>query len=195
MIGVLKQWIITVCTAVFFITAVEIILPSNNLKKYVKFVLGLIMVTVLVKPIIKLFDKNYDMNVYVEKAAQYFNEGRYEDDIDKYKEKSKENTVSTFKTNLEQLCEKKLKQEIPHNNYKAQVEVQFDDKTQTIVIKSVKIGLKQGKVENVRKVHIKNGSSEVNTNNVIDDKTKDAIKNYLSREIGISKDIIVVYKS
>ena len=43
MIGELRNWIISICTAVIFITAVEMIMPNNSFKKYAKFVLGLIL--------------------------------------------------------------------------------------------------------------------------------------------------------
>ena len=50
MIEGLKVWITSICTAIFFITAVEMILPDDSLKKYAKFVLGLILITVVISP-------------------------------------------------------------------------------------------------------------------------------------------------
>ena len=38
-----------------FMTAIEIIAPDNSMKKYIKFVLGLILISVMINPIIKFF--------------------------------------------------------------------------------------------------------------------------------------------
>ncbi|WML35311.1 stage III sporulation protein AF [Clostridium sp. OS1-26] len=72
MLQALREWLIGICTAVFFITAVEIILPDNSLKKYAKFVLGLILITVFINPLIKVFDRNFDINTYTSNAIQSF---------------------------------------------------------------------------------------------------------------------------
>lgn len=53
MIETLRAWIVNISTVVLFITAVEMLLPDNSLKKYSKFVLGLILITVLINPLIK----------------------------------------------------------------------------------------------------------------------------------------------
>ncbi|MCD3297735.1 stage III sporulation protein AF, partial [Clostridium botulinum] len=50
MIQSIRQWVISIATAIFFITAVEMILPNNSIKKYAKFVLGLILITVVINP-------------------------------------------------------------------------------------------------------------------------------------------------
>ena len=52
-----NNFVVTLVTTLIFITAVEILGPDNSMKKYVKFVLGLILISVLLSPIIKFFSK------------------------------------------------------------------------------------------------------------------------------------------
>ena len=51
----INNFVITLVATIIFMTAVEIISPDNSMKKYIKFVLGLILVSVMINPIIKFF--------------------------------------------------------------------------------------------------------------------------------------------
>lgn len=105
----LKEWITNIAVAVFFITAIERLLPKNNIKKYGKFVLGLILITVILNPIIKIFNKDYNISQYVEKATASFNNVDYKNDFDKYKKKNREETLNNFKANLQNQTKKKVR--------------------------------------------------------------------------------------
>lgn len=196
MIQSLKAWIITICTAVFFITAVEIILPNNSLKKYAKFVLGLILITVFINPIIKLFDKNFDINTYTSNAAQCIdnNNGKFNDDFNKYKEKSINSTLEAFKLNLQDSCEKKLKEKYPDSSYKVQVDASYDKEKEKVEIKDINVGIKEGTVEKIKKVKIATNSKVVNNQDSVNDEKSLNITTYLSNELNVSKDIIKVHK-
>lgn len=113
MIQILKDWIINICIVVFFVTAVEMILPDNKIKKYAKFILGLIIITVLINPIMKIFDGNYNIDVYANKAAETLSKSNYNSDFTKYQETSVNSTLENFNLNLKNLCEKILKDKIP----------------------------------------------------------------------------------
>lgn len=194
MIEELRNWIITICTAVIFITAVEMILPNNNLKKYAKFVLGLILITVLINPIIRIFDKGFNIDQYTSKAIEYLDQKGYELDLEKYKENSMTNTLSTFKLNLENECEKKLKEKFPKNNYKVDVSADYDEGNNDVFIKNIKVGLKEGKVEKVKKVEISTKSDLDSSVQALNDEKSRLLKDYLSKELGVSTDVIEVYK-
>ncbi len=195
MLQALKEWIVTICTAVFFITAVEIILPDNSLKKYAKFVLGLILITVFVNPIIKLFDKNFDMNTYMNNAIQCFDKKEFNNsEFKEYKEKSMNNTLEAFKLNLQTSCEKKLKEKYPDSNYSVQVDASYDNDKEKLQIKDIKIGVKEGTVEKIKKVKMGSDSKFVNGSQSVNNEKSENITKYISGELNISKDIIQVYK-
>ncbi len=195
MIDGLRNWIIEICTAVIFITAVEMILPNNNLKKYAKFVLGLILITVLINPIIKLFDKNFDLAAYTNKAYEYMDEKKYENDVEKYKEEGMNKTVSVFKENVENLCKEKLKEEFPRNNYKVDAVVNYDKSNDSVYVKSVKVGIKDGTIESVKKIDIGSKGAAASSSTSINDERSRQMKSYLSKELKISENSIEVYKN
>lgn len=194
MLQSLREWLINICTAVFFITAVELILPDNSMKKYAKFVLGLILITVFMNPIIKLFNKNFDINTYTTAAIENFDKKKSVDEFGKYKEKNINNTIEVFKSNLQASCERKLKEKYPGTNYKVQVEAAYDNEHGKVDIKDVKVGVKDGSVEKVKKVTIGDNSASVNKSEDMNNQRSTDIKKYLSDELNISKDIIRVQK-
>lgn len=194
MLQALREWLVNICTAVFFITAVEIILPDNSLKKYAKFVLGLILITVFINPIIKIFDRNFDINTYTSNAVEAFEKNKFQGDFNQYKQKNIDNTLDVFKLNLQTSCEKKLKEKYPDNNYKVQVDAEYDNKSDQLVIKDIKVGVKDGNIEKIKKVTIGDESKSVNNVNNVDSEKSVEIVNCLSDELKVSKDIIQVYK-
>ena len=110
----LNNFIITLVATMIFMTSIEIIAPDNSMKKYIKFVLGLILISVMINPIIKFFTggeqevinriKRYEdmLNLGVT------NEGESKEVIEKQKE--------AFKSNLNSNCDNLLKEKFSWEN-------------------------------------------------------------------------------
>lgn len=194
MLQTLREWLISICTAVFFITAVEIVLPDNSMKKYAKFVLGLILITVFINPIIKIFDRNFDINTYTTSVVENFDKNKTESEFKQYKEKSLNSTLEVFKLNLQTSCEKKLKEKYPDSNYKVQADASYDSENNKLVIKDIKVGVKEGSIEKIKKIQIGGDAKSVNSIDNMDNEKSMDIKKYLSNELNISKDVIQIYK-
>ncbi|EPY6469616.1 stage III sporulation protein AF [Clostridium sporogenes] len=191
----LKDWITNIAVAVFFITAIEMLLPKNNIKKYGKFVLGLILITVILNPIIKIFNKDYNISQYADKATASFNNVEYKNDFDKYKKKNREETLNNFKANLQNQTKKKLEEKFPENKYEVNVEIAYDEEKDNLQIKSMDVGVKGNKIEKIKKVNkINIGNNE---NGKEDKKTFEGegkIKQFISNEFKVSSEVIKVYK-
>lgn len=193
MIASLKQWVINISTAIFFITAVEMILPNNSMKKYAKFVLGLILITVVVNPIIKLFNRSFNFEGYINSATQYIEQKEYKNNYDKYKTKTIDNTANIFANNLESLCNKKLKDKYPKDKYNIKAKVLYNTKEEKFDIKEISVGVKEEGVKKIKKVTI-DEIKELTTDRIIEKEKSDRIINYLSETIDVSKEKIKVYK-
>ena len=57
MIEFLKNWIEQIAIAIVIVSIIELILPSGNLKKYIKIVLGIYVVFCIISP----FTNNYNL--------------------------------------------------------------------------------------------------------------------------------------
>lgn len=191
----LKDWVINICIVVFFVTAVEMILPDNKMKKYAKLVLGLIIITVLMKPIIKIFDKNYDIDAYASKAAETLSKGNYNEDFTKYEQSNINSTIENFNSNLKTLCEKILKEKIPQYSYNVEAKTEYNQENNKFEIKEIKVSVEDGKVQKIKKIVINDDSKYVNNDKEnVSEETANLIKKYLSEEIKVSTSIIKVYK-
>ncbi|APH24037.1 stage III sporulation protein AF [Clostridium botulinum] len=191
----LKEWITNIAVAVFFITAIEMLLPKNNIKKYGKFVLGLILITVILNPIIKIFNKDYNISQYVEKATASFNNVDYKNDFDKYKKKNREETLNNFKANFQNQTKKRLEEKFPENKYEVNVEIAYDEEKDNLEIKSMDVGVKGNKIEKIKKVNkINIGSNENGKEDKKSFEGEGKIKQFISNEFKVSSEVIKVYK-
>ncbi|APC41017.1 stage III sporulation protein AF [Clostridium estertheticum] len=194
MIELLKVWVTNITIAIFFITAVEMILPDNNMKKYAKFVLGLMLIVVIIKPIIKIFDKNFDLNSYSNKATSYIEGSTQPSDMKKYKDINIVNTTENFKKNLQKECITNLEQTYPENKYNADVDVVYDSKNGVFNINRVKIDVVDSGVQSIKSIKIDTQSVDASNNNVLTNTQGKQIKKFLSNKLKISDDVITVYK-
>ncbi|MBE6065349.1 stage III sporulation protein AF [Clostridium cochlearium] len=187
----LRHWIINIATVVLFITAVEMLLPNNNLKKYSKFVMGLILMVTLINPLIKLVDKDFNINRYYNEFSKGINNEESKESFFQYKKKNIEMTKENFNKNLQQLVDEKLKNKFPKGKFKVDTKIQFDEKDNNFIIENIKVDFKDKRVRKIKKVQV---STKENENVSEEDELSRDIKNYLSEELGLSKDIILVNK-
>ena len=72
MINFLSSWVKNLALALIIVSILEMILPNNKTKKYVKMVMGLYILFSIISPFIENSDKfdlnNFDLNSYVEKT-------------------------------------------------------------------------------------------------------------------------------
>lgn len=194
MIEGLKEWIINITVAVFFTTAVEMILPDNNMKKYAKFVLGLLLIVVIITPLIKLFDKSFDFYAYSNNAVSYMDSNTKTVDLKKYKDMNIKNTSENFKRNLEKECIINLEEAYPENKYNADIEITYDDKSGVFNINKMGIEVIDKGIKKVKKIDISTKSVTAIKGDILKGQQGEKIKKKLSDKFQISSDIITVYK-
>lgn len=190
----LRGWISDICVSILFMTAVELVLPENSIKKYSKFVLGLVFIVVVVSPIIEFV--NQDANIYNDIALNedYVNKFDHylENNLGEYSEKVRKTTIDSFRNNLSRNCENLLKNKFKGNNFEVYASVIYENenfKIEQLIVKVDELGIK--KVETVEKIVI---GDDKNYNQVSKEHSKaKEIKKILARELNISETIIKVY--
>lgn len=190
LVDTLKDWIVNLCSVVIFITAAEMLLPKNNIKKYSRFAFGLILISVLISPVLKLFDSKYNVNTYSQKAVSYFNDKEYSSDLNSYKDKSEQDTLRVFEKNLEKLCEEDLKQKFNRYNFKVKASAGYDKDNTSIVIKSLNVDVSNGGIESIKKVDISIGQKYRVSGSTTGESVQ--IKQFLNNELNIPQEIITV---
>lgn len=188
----LNNFIITLVATMIFMTSIEIIAPDNSMKKYIKFVLGLILISVMINPIIKFFTggeqevinriKRYEDMLNLGVA----NEGESKEVIEKQKE--------AFKSNLNSNCDNLLKEKFSDKNFKSDIKCNINLSDMTYSIDSLEVGVRENGIRLVDKIRINvNDESEeaVSNNEKIDN--EEEIKNYLSELFKIPIEKIKLY--
>ena len=188
----LNNFIITLVATMIFMTAIEIIAPDNSMKKYIKFVLGLILISVMINPIIKFFTggeqevinriKRYEdmLNLGVT------NEGESKEVIEKQKE--------AFKSNLNSNCDNLLKEKFSDKDFKSDIKCNINLSDMTYSIDSLEVGVRENGIRLVDKIRINvnDESEEAESNNEKID-NEEEIKNYLSELFKIPIEKIKLY--
>lgn len=188
----LKNWIITICTTVFFITAVEMVMPDNSMKKYAKFVLGLILITVFLKPITAIFNSNFNIPAYAETFNQQVSKGGYKTVLEDYKSKNIEGTLKLFQENLSLVCEKELSEKYPEDGFRVKVEATYNEKKEIYEVKNIRVGIREGKVEKIKSVN-KDGTKSVTSLSPEEKRKISGVKSYISTRVNLPQDSIEIY--
>lgn len=173
----LKQYSITILSAVIFITLILMILPDNSMKKYVRFLLGLILVSVFITPIYGIFNKNIDVFSYQSKLDYYFDKSSKS--YEEYENDSIKSTEKAFSENLNKLITEKLMQKYSGYEFTVNTSINLTSDNK-LVINKVSIIYKSNKVKKVEKVGENKKMSE-------EDKK---IIEFASSEFNIDKNLI-----
>lgn len=188
----LNNFVITLVATLIFMTAVEIIAPDNSMKKYIKFVLGLILISVMINPIIKFFTGGEQEVVKTIKSYEnMLTEGITSESTS---EDISETQKESFKKNLNSNCDSMLKEEFSDMDFKSNVECTINLEDMTYSIESLEVGVEEGGVKVVDKVKINVDDEDeetVSNDEIIEN--EDEIKNYLSELFKISVEKIKLY--
>lgn len=187
----INNFVITLVATMIFMTAVEIISPDNSMKKYIKFVLGLILISVMINPIVKFFTGGEQELVNtIKNYESIFYEGKTNENEDSIRKSQ----IESFKNNLNSNCDNLLKEEFKEKDFKSNVECEIDLENMTYSIESLEVGVKDEGIKLVDsiKIDINEESEEtVSKDGVVEN--EDEIKSYLSENFKISKEKIKLY--
>ncbi|ASW42684.1 stage III sporulation protein AF [Clostridium isatidis] len=187
----IKDYVITLATMIILISAIELIAPDNSMKKYLKFVLGLILIAVMISPIIDIFSNSE--NIIVSNIAEYFELDKEDDksiEVSSNKEYSS-STLEMFKENLEKNCNRLLNEKFVNQDFESNIICNIDPKNIEYSIEKIKVGVKEKGTSKIDKVIIstkEEKKSEKEVNN------KDEIVSYLMEIFAVTKDKIEIYK-
>lgn len=185
----IKAWITTICASVFFITAVEIILPDNSFKKYAKFVLGLILMITIINPMIKVLSgKNINLSSYLINEKNILESE--ETKANQYRTENIKSTQNVFEENIQKIILNLLQTQYPKNTFQVKVKTYYEVKSNTFSIESVEILLQEGKIKKIKKVNINEETNETVTKNEKDDRE---MKSIIKNNLNIEEKVIHIY--
>lgn len=186
----IKSFIETLVTIIILFSAIELISPNNSMKKYIKFVLGLILIVVMLNPIIDFFTEGEDKIVSTIKE--------YENILSKDTKTSSDVAVSNevedvFVENLNKNSANELAEAFPDYTFVCNIDCNIDLSNYSYNISHAKIGISTDKIQDVEKVEKVEISNDNESNSKIYSNDEQKIVSYVSSMLGISADKIEVY--
>jgi stage III sporulation protein AF len=186
---IIKEFVITLVSTIVLITAVEIILPDNSMKKYSKFILGAMLISVILNPIVKFFTNGEE--TITKKILAYDSNNLYKEETNK---KGKEIQLESFKGNLSKNINNMLQNEFEDYEFRNYVKcdvnlnnIDIDIKEVTVYVKEKKKGVIR-KIKKIDKVDISDNKTEEKKS----DSKYENIRTFLSKELKIEKEKIKV---
>lgn len=191
---ILKDWVSDICVTILFMTAIELVLPENSIKRYAKFVLGLIFIVVVINPIINFV--NQDNNLYKDIAVNENYIDKFDDylknNFEEYSERARKTTLESFEENISRNCKIILENKFKKNKFDVEAFCVYQDgdfKILEVIVRVEEHGVK--KIETIEEVII----DDKQDNKFISKEGAKAkeIRKFLSNELNISENIIKVY--
>ncbi|TGY44343.1 stage III sporulation protein AF [Clostridium sartagoforme] len=188
----IKGFVITLVTMLILISAIELISPENSMKKYIRFVLGCILIAVMISPLINFLGDGEEL--LVSKIDSFLSMPKEETEVSSSFEESKDTRSEVVLNNIEYNLNRLLKEQYSDSDFKVKIQGDIDMDNIEYSIKKIEVGVKDKGILNIEKIVInEEESTEVSTNseNV---KNKHEIIGFLKDTLKISEDKISVYR-
>lgn len=190
MIEFLSSWAQGIIVAVIIATLIEMILPNNSSKKYVKVVIGMYILFTIVSPIIKkLGGKDINLNtINIEKYEQQISKS--DNTISrKFEDNNTRSIKDIYVSNLKADISAKLKEK-GYEIDTSDIQIKDDENytIKKITLKLIKMEQKQEKNNEIviNTVEIGNTISQKDSKTLSDD-DKQEVKDYISETYDIDK--------
>lgn len=188
----IKGFVITLVTMLILISAIELISPENSMKKYIRFVLGCILIAVMISPLINFLGDGEEL--LVSKIDSYLSMPKEETEVSSSFEESKDTRSEAVLNNIEDNLNRLLKEQYSDSDFKVKIQGNIDMDNIEYSIEKIEVGVKEKGILNVEKIVInEEESTEVSTNseNV---KNKNEIIEFLKDTLKISEEKISIYR-
>ncbi|WDV47942.1 stage III sporulation protein AF [Clostridiaceae bacterium M8S5] len=192
---VLKTWVINIVFVVIFLIMLESLLPNNSFKKYVKIIVGLVLIIVIIRPIVVAIKGDLYITNKCYKQLDAYSEYNIKKD-EKYsesqKEYIKETYISIIKNNIAKYVETNSKYKVENIDIKLQDDSNNDNNfnMESLNILLTNMGHKKSSNEiNIEKVNININKDNSKTKKI---KSESLIK-ALSSNYGIKESRISLY--
>lgn len=188
----IKGFVITLVTMLILISAIELISPENSMKKYIRFVLGCILIAVMISPLINFLGDGEEL--LVSKIDSFLSIPKEETEVSSSFEESKDTRSEVVLNNIEYNLNRLLKEQYNDSDFKVKIQGDIDMDNIEYSIEKIEVGVKDKGILNIEKIVInEEESTEVSTNseNV---KNKHEIIGFLKDTLKISEDKISVYR-
>jgi stage III sporulation protein AF len=166
----LRSWITNITVVVIFTMLLDILVPNNDMKKFVKVIMGLLIVLVIIKPFLMVKNVGYQFESAMTQTTAYIDDSSQNSDsnigisqnntaLNIYKQKLSDKVIEIVKS----------RKELKDRDIRASVDIENDiSKKEFGSIKSIEVFIEKGKNDAVQASTIE--PVKINTETVINKK-------------------------
>ncbi|AEV68667.1 stage III sporulation protein AF [Acetivibrio clariflavus] len=208
MIEFLKEWCLNIAALVIFIVLLEMLLPSEKMKKMVNLVSGLILVIALINPVLGFLQRGIDLEVYQMSSSNFIDKKEIMANSQVLREEQTRQITDLYRNKVISQVESLVREVKGVLDVKADVIINDDYSDEKFgEVKRIYLELKLGeedekakgieKVKSIDKVKIvvgkeKKQESEEWTNTKIDEEIRKEIEKRIENMLNIQKENIVI---
>lgn len=100
MLDFLRTWITNIAVIIIFAAFLEMLLPNSDMKRYVKVIIGLLVLLVIIKPFIMIKDINMSFKHNVLETSRFLDRNTINDESSNISVYQNEQALELYKANL-----------------------------------------------------------------------------------------------
>lgn len=180
----IKGFVIILVSTIILMSAVELVGPDNNMKKYIKFVMGLILISVIINPIIKFCTSGQE--IISTKIKDYQKEFNKNESVETFGIDKQSLQEEEFKKNFNNNCNLILSEKYPDKDFESKIDGKVDFDLMKFNVNKLNVLVKDNNIKQIEEIVIGKEHNEENDDFLIQ------VKKYLSDETKIDEDKIEI---
>lgn len=166
----MKSWITNITVVIIFTMLLDIVIPSNDMKKFTKVIMGLLILLVIIKPFLMVRDFGYQFQSTMAQAASYL-ESSSEENGKEVEVFQNDAALNIYKQKLSEKIGEIVKSNKELKDRKVQVNLEIENdlnKKDFGSIKTIEVLVEKGKDNAIQASSIK--PVKINTETVMNNK-------------------------
>ncbi|AOT68159.1 stage III sporulation protein AF [Geosporobacter ferrireducens] len=107
----LRTWVLNIVTVIIFITFLEILLPNSDMKKYIKMIVGLLVMLVVLNPLLELATGKVNLEEEIFKTSAMMDQKNLAYDLERLEGEQDQQLVVLYKSKIENHLRTKIERE------------------------------------------------------------------------------------
>ncbi len=111
MMAFLRTWVLNIVTVIIFITFLEILLPNSNMKRYIKMIIGLLVMLVVLNPLLEVASGKINLEEDIFKTSAMMDQKTLSYDYERLQGEQDQQLITLYKSKIDNHIRTKIEGE------------------------------------------------------------------------------------
>lgn len=176
----ISDWLKDILVVFIVISFLEIILPKGKMKRFVNFIIGLLLIYVIISPFTNLGSIQFNIDL---ETNEYMDNSNTQGIIEEQEERIKEVFINSIKEEIMNLVDSNTNYEVVNVN------INIKEEQETIVIEDVSLTIEE-KIKNMGHIGIE--QIKISESNETKNDTHVNIENLIADYLGVDRNIVYI---